>query len=595
MAKKVPSASSTNPVRKPAAPTTGADVVVQCLVNNGVDTVFAYPGGAVIPLHQAYSRFRDKIRVVLPRHEQGGGFAAQGYARSTGKVGVCSATSGPGAANLLTAVADAKLDSVPMVVITGQVGTSFIGTDAFQELPSTEVFRSITKHHTLVTNPNDLTRVMNEAFYVAQTGRKGPVLVDIPKDILTATIVPDYDAPMNLPGYFTPMLKPNPDSIQELANAILTAQRPVLMIGGGALYAVDEVRQFVKKTGIPVTSTMLAKGIFPADDPLSLDMPGMHGSVYANHAIQECDLLISVGARFDDRITGNIKKFAPKARIAHIDIDLSEINKIIESSISIAGYSNDVLNALNKIVKPNPKGLDAWTAQIQEWKAKFPFNAIRKCDDILPQYAIRELWQMTRDQDPFVATGVGQHQVWAAQYFKFNQPFHWMTSGGMGTMGFGLPAAMGAKVANPDKLVLAIEGDGSLLMNIQEMATCYCEKIPVKVLLLNNQHLGMVVQWEHYFCKDNRGNTYLGPIDNPETFGKGDSLRREDRYPDFAAIAQGFGWGARSIIKKEDLHDALQEMLDYDGPYILDVAIPYRENVLPLIPAGGTFEDTIVD
>ena len=324
-------------------------------------------------------------------------------------------------------------------------------------------------------------------------------------------------------------------------------------------------------------------------------MPGMHGSVYANHAIQECDLLISVGARFDDRITGNIKKFAPKARIAHIDIDLSEINKIIESSISIAGYSNDVLKALNKIVKPNPNGLDAWIAQIQEWKAKFPFNAIRKCDDILPQYAIRELWQMTRDQDPFVATGVGQHQVWAAQYFKFNQPFHWMTSGGMGTMGFGLPAAMGAKVANPDKLVLAIEGDGSLLMNIQEMATCYCEKIPVKVLLLNNQHLGMVVQWEHYFCKDNRGNTYLGPIDNPETFGKGDSLRRDDRYPDFAAIAQGFGWGARSIIKKEDLHDALQEMLDYDGPYILDVAIPYRENVLPLIPAGGAFEDTIVD
>lgn len=574
-------------------PMCGADVVVQCLVNHGVDTVFAYPGGYTIPLHQSLSRC-DQIRVILPRHEQGGGFAAQGYARSTGKVGVCITTSGPGAANLLTAIADAKLDSIPLVAITGQVPTTVIGTDAFQEIPTTEVFRSITKHHILVTDPNDLVRVFKEAFYVANTGRKGPVLIDLPKDIIQATMTPDYNVPMQLPGYLK-LENPEPqeEQIQAWADAIRQSKRPILYIGGGAAESASEVRKLVEKTGIPVTSTLMGLGVFPADHPLSLDMLGMHGGVYANRAVEECDLLISLGARFDDRVTGKVRKFAPHAQIVHVDIDWSEINKIIPSAISIHADVKVALKMLNKIVKEPKTSLQPWVDQVQTWKKEFPLRYKNEEKYILPQQAIEELCRMTKEAQPIVSVGVGQHQMWSAQFFQVNMPRHFLASCGLGTMGFGLPAGMGAKVANPDKMVIVIDGDGCAMMNLQEMATCYCEKIPVKMMILNNQHLGMVMQWEDRFFNRNRGNTYLGPIDNPENFGRGDGVMPENRYPDFVTLAKGFGWNARFVADPAELQDALREMVECEGPFLLDVATPYCEHVLPMIPAGGSFEDTI--
>ena len=581
-------------VKKSAQLTSGADVVVQSLVNHGVDTIFAYPGGTSIPLHQAFTRFRDKLRVVLPRHEQGGGFAAQGYARSTGKVGVCVATSGPGATNLLTAVADAKLDSIPVIAITGQVGTPVIGTDAFQETPIVEVCRSVTKHHYLVTNANDVARVVREAFHIATTGRKGPVWVDVPKDVQVAQVVPDYDAPMNLPGYQVEDLLAKPEQIAQVAAAIRRAKRPMIYAGGGiiAAEASEHLVELVRKTGIPVATTLLGLGGFPGDDPLSLDMLGMHGSVYANLAADEADLLLAFGVRFDDRVTGKVSEFARHGKIVHIDVDPSEINKIKEAHIPVISDIKYALAELNKVVEP-PEDISDWIEKLNAWKKADPLSYDQDFDGILPQHAIRQLWKLTKDRDPIISTGVGQHQMWTAQHYKFRRPRRLLSSGGLGTMGFGLPAAVGAKIAHPDKLVIDIDGDGSLLMNLQEMATCHCEKVPVKVLLLNNQHLGMVVQWEDRFHAANRAHTYLGPIDHPEAIGQGDGIGPEERYPDFVAIAAGFGWGGRQISKRADLVDGLQEMIDSPGPFVLDVQIPYQEHVLPMIPSGMTVRDLI--
>jgi len=560
-----------------------------------VDTIFAYPGGASMPLHQALTRFRDKIRVVLPRHEQGGGFAAQGYARSTGKVGVCMATSGPGATNLVTTIADAKLDSIPLIAITGQVGTAVIGTDAFQETPIVEVCRSVTKHHYLVTDVNDVARVLREAFHVATTGRPGPVLVDLPKNVQLAQTCPNYDAPMDLPGYRVEHLKAAPEEIGRVAEAIRKARRPVIYAGGGvvAANAADELYRLVEKTGIPVTTTLTGLGGFPGDHPLSLDMLGMHGSVYANYAVNEADLLVALGVRFDDRVTGKVSEFARHGTILHVDVDASEINKIKHVDLAIVSDVKYFLAELNKIVEPSAEGLAEWIKTIASWKKADPFRYDTGFDGILPQQAIEELWKLTRDRDAIIATGVGQHQMWTAQFYKFRRPRRFLSSSGLGTMGFGLPAAVGAKVANPDKLVIDIDGDGSLLMNVQEMATCFCEKVPVKVMLLNNQHLGMVVQWEDRFHASNRAHTYLGPIDHPEAVGLGDGIGPEERYPDFVTVAAGFGWNARSIRKKDELREGLLEMLEAPGPFLLDVAIPYQEHVLPMIPSGMTVRDLI--
>jgi len=576
------------------APISGADVVVQQLVNHGVDTVFAYPGGASIPLHQALTRFRDKIRVVLPRQEQGGGFAAQGYARSTGKVGVCCATSGPGATNLVTSIADAKLDSIPIIALTGQVGTAVIGSDAFQETPIVEVCRGVTKHHYLVTDPNDLARIVREAFYVATTGRKGPVLIDLPKDVQLAQVVPDYDQPMDLPGYSGESLSARPEEIEAVAAAIKRSKRPMIYAGGGVVSAdaADELYELVEKTGIPVAMTLTGLGGFPGDHPLSLDMLGMHGSVYSNYAADNADLVLAFGVRFDDRVTGKVSEFVKRATIVHVDIDPSEINKIKEAQIPVVSDVKYALAELNKIVEP-PEDLAEWHRKIAVWKRDEPFHYDRDFQGILPQQAIEELWKLTKDRDTIIATGVGQHQMWTAQFYKQRRPRAFLSSSGLGTMGFGLPAAVGAKVAHPDKLVIDIDGDGSLTMNIQEFATCYCEKIPVKVMLLNNQHLGMVVQWEDRFCAANRAHTYLGPIDHPEAIGRGNGIGPEERYPDFVTIAKGFGWPARHVHKKSELVDALKEMIDSPGMFLLDIAVPYQEHVLPMIPSGMTVRDLI--
>ena len=585
--------SPSNPIDKPQI-TSGADIVVQTLVNHGVDTIFAYPGGASMPLHQALTRFRDQVRVILPRHEQGGGFAAQGYARSTGRIGVCMATSGPGATNLVTPLADAKLDSIPLLAITGQVGSAVIGTDAFQETPIVEVCRSVSKHHYLVTNVNDIARVVREAFYVATTGRPGPVLVDIPKNIQLQQTVPNYDDPMQLPGYHVGCERAKPEEIEKIAAWIRDSKRPVIYAGGGIIAsgASEELFELVRKTGIPVTTTIMGLGGFPGNHPLALDMLGMHGSIYANYAVDNCDLLLALGVRFDDRVTGKVSEFAHRAKIVHVDIDASEINKIKRVDLPVCSDVKYALGELNKIVQA-PADLSEWHRKIAAWKRDEPFRYNIDYPGILPQHAIHELYNLTKDRDAYIAVGVGQHQMWSAQYYKFSKPRRWISSGGLGTMGFGLPAAVGAKAAHPDWLVIDIDGDGSLLMNIQEMATCYTEKLPVKVMLLNNMHLGMVVQWEDRFHAANRAHTYLGHIDDPEAIGQGNGISPEHRYPDFVTIAKGFHWNGRQVSQKAELTGAIQEMIDAPGPYLLDVQVPYQEHVLPMIPAGMTVRDLI--
>lgn len=575
----------------------GADILVQSLVRHGVDTIFAYPGGCSMPLHQALTRVSDQLRTILPRHEQGGGFAAQGLARSTGKVGVAMATSGPGATNLVTAIADAKLDSIPLVCITGQVPTAVIGSDAFQETPMVEVCRGITKHHYLLTDVNDVARVVKEAFLIASTGRPGPVLIDVPKDIQLASCVPDWDCEMNLPGYNPAKPEAKPEALRQAAAAIKRAKRPVIYAGGGVILAEasEELRAFVKKTGIPITTTVMGLGAYPGTDKLSLDMLGMHGSVYANWAVDQADLLIGLGVRFDDRVTGKLEAFCRHGKIIHVDVDAAEINKNKPAHIPVQSDVKYALSELNKIVEA-PEDISEWVATCMKWKAENPFTYDKSYPGITQQSAIEKLWQMTADLDPVITVGVGQHQMWAAQFYKFQKPRTWLSSSGLGTMGFGLPAAMGVQAAFPDRLVIDIDGDGSFQMNIQELSTMVCEKLPVKTFLLNNQHLGMVVQWEDRFMQGNRAHTYLGPIDKQEWHGKGDGIGasgRDNRYADFVGIAKAYGCGGAYVEDPKDLERAIKEMIAYDGPFVLDVAVPYQEHVLPMIPGGMTVADMI--
>ena len=573
-------------------PITGADVLVESLVRHGVEVVFAYPGGASMPLHQALTRYRDQIRTILPRHEQGGIFAAEGYARASGKAGVVMATSGPGALNLVTGLADAKMDSVPLVAITGQVPRHVIGTDAFQETPMVEVSRAITKHHYLVQDARDIARIVKEAFHLANTGRPGPVLIDMPKDVQNTVVSnPAYDVAMDLPGYRLPP-PPPARKVHEVLAAIKASSRPIIYCGGGVVAsgAAEELREFAAKTGIPVAMTVHGLGSLPSDHYLSLNMLGMHGTVYANYAVNEADLLLAFGVRFDDRVTGKLSEFAKHGRIVHVDVDASEINKNKVAHVPVHANVKDFLRAINPLVSPGD--YRDWHQQIDEWRASDPMTFEQRDDVILPQYVLDQFSKLAKGEF-IMTTGVGQHQMWAAQWTKLKYPRTWITSGGLGSMGYGLPAAMGAQAAFPDALVVDIDGDGSFVMNIQELATVHCEKLPVKVIVLNNQHLGMVVQWEDRFHQSNRGHTYLGPIDHPEAIGKGDGQMPETLYPNFVEIARGFGVKARHVRDKAEVIDALAEMIAHPGPYVLDVMIPYQEHVLPMIPAGMTVRDII--
>jgi len=595
MSKKTTPSKSASKSGKPAlergAVMNGAEIVVACLEREGVDTIFAYPGGASMQMHQALT-YSKKIRTILPRHEQGGVFAAAGYARATGRAGVCMATSGPGATNLLTGIADAYLDSTPLVAITGQVPQAMIGKGAFQETDVFGMTLPVVKHNYLVMDINDIPRIVKEAFYIAQSGRPGPVLIDIPKNIQMASTQPVFPNEVKLRGY-DPVKKADDLALHEVVGLIESSKNPMIYCGGGIISgeASAELLEFVERTQIPVATTLMGIGCFPESHPLSLKWLGMHGTVYANNAVNEADLLLAIGVRFDDRVTGKIEKFAEHGTIVHIDIDNSEINKNkpvklpILSDIKYAlGRLNKMLErAGNKRVKSEFKRYPAWYEKIFAWKKAFPFSFRDTEDAIQPQYAIRLLWELTKGK-AIITTGVGQHQMWAGQFYDFDKPRTFLTSAGLGSMGFGYPAAIGAKVACPDREVVDIDGDGSFLMNIQELATAHIEEIAAKVMILNNQHLGMVVQWEDRFYKSNRGHTFLG---DPKDLTR--------IYPDYVKMCEGFGVPCERVLHKKDLKAAIQRMLDSKEAYVLDVMVPYTEHVLPMIPSGGTYKDVIVE
>lgn len=576
----------------------GCDIVVAALEREDVDVIFAYPGGASMELHQGLTRSK-KIRTVLPRHEQGGVFAAIGYARATGKPGVCMATSGPGAMNLLTGIADAFMDSVPLVAITGQVPQHMIGRGAFQETDVFGMTLPIVKHSYLVTDINDIPRIVKEAFHIASTGRPGPVLIDIPKNIQQSYTQPVWPGKIELRGYRLPS-QPDELALNEVVGLIENAKKPMIYCGGGVISAEasKELTQFAEKTGIHVATTIMGVGAIPEDHPLSLKWLGMHGTVYANNAVNEADLILAIGVRFDDRVCGKFEEFAKKAVIVHIDIDASEINKNKFAHLPINADLKAVLNKLLKMVRPGK--YTEWNKQVAEWKAKYPLK-FKLTDEvksnlyikdflggdtgevIMQQHVISLLSEMTKGQ-AIITTGVGQHQMWAGQYYTYKNPRSYITSAGAGSMGYGYPAALGAKVGRPDKQVIDIDGDGSFVMNIQELATAHIEKIAAKAIILNNQHLGMVVQWEDHIYDSNRGHTFLGDPDNPHAI-----------YPDFIAIAKGFGVKAERVFHKRDLKAALQRMLDSKEAYVLDIIVPYTEHVMPFIPAGKTYKDIIVE
>jgi acetolactate synthase I/II/III large subunit len=571
----------------------GAEIVIDALKKEGVDTVFGYPGGVMIPIFDVlYST--PEIRFLLTRHEQGAVHAADGYARSTGKVGVCMVTSGPGATNTITGIATAKMDSTPLVILSGQVHTNFIGTDAFQETDMVGLTRSICKHNYLVKDVNDLAKTIKEAFYIAQSGRPGPVSIDLPVNVLNSR-VKNYIYPenINLPGY-KPVIQGNPMQIEKLARAIERAKKPLLYTGGGIISAgaTEKLLKLLDKTQIPVVVTLMGLGSISYDHPCFLGMPGMHGTITANKALTECDLLIAVGVRFDDRVTGPLHTFAQQATIAHVDIDAAEIGKNVKTHIPIVGDARQVLTELIERVKPRMK--DAWNERTEYWKEKYPLRYLQTEQGLVsPQYVIETL-NTVIDSEAIVVTDVGQHQMWTALYHHFRKPRHFLSSGGLGTMGFGLPAAMGAALGNPDKQVVCITGDGGLQMNIQELATCAINRFPVKIIVINNAYLGMVRQWQDLFWNKKYSQVCLkrGP-DCPQECRGLDEHCPPDYIPDFVKVAEANSVKGLRADKPAEVIPTLKKGLTHPGPVLMEFLVSREENVYPMVSAGKPLTDIL--
>jgi acetolactate synthase-1/2/3 large subunit len=555
-----------------------ADALCEALKAEGVEHVFGIPGGASLPLYDAlYDADFEHVQV---RHEQGGGHAAEGYAKASGKVGVAFATSGPGATNLITAIADAVMDSVPTVFITGQVRTDLIGTDGFQEADVTGITMPVVKHSFLVTDPRQIPEYVHQAFHIASTGRPGPVLIDIPQDLSRADI--DYEPATGkprLPGY-QPTTEGNIKQIRIAAKAMANARRPIIYAGGGVINAnaSDQLRDLARSDRFPVTCTLMGLGAYPAPDPQWLGMLGMHGTRAANYGMDEADLIIAIGARFDDRITGKLSEFAPRAKFIHIDVDPAEISKNVPAHIPIVGDALDVLPKLAseyRSLKADSSRLDEWWKTIDGWRERYPLTYEDSADsEIKPQFMVEELYRATNG-DAIITSDVGQHQMWAAQYYHFSKPRRWLNSGGLGTMGFGLPAAIGAKVAMPDEQVVCLAGDGSLIMVVQEMATAAAHDLPVKVMLMNNGHFGMVRQWQELFWEERYKSVEMGPS------------------PDWVKLAEAFGWTAAMCDDKTQLPEAMKATLECEGPALLDVRVTQNENCYPMIPAGAAARDMV--
>ncbi|MDW3206791.1 MAG: acetolactate synthase 3 large subunit [Alphaproteobacteria bacterium] len=564
---------------------TGAEMVIKSLADQGVDVVFGYPGGAVLPIYDALFK-QNHIRHVLVRHEQGAVHAAEGYARSTGKPGVVLVTSGPGATNAVTGLTDALMDSIPIVCLTGQVPTHLIGNDAFQECDTTGITRPCTKHNYLVKDVNKLSRTMHEAFYVATSGRPGPVVIDLPKDVQFATGT--YEMPKSAAHKtYKPTVKPARDRIEAAVDLLLNAKRPIVYAGGGVINAGPNASQllteFVRMTNYPCTLTLMGLGAFPANEPQFLGMLGMHGTYEANWAMHDCDVMLAVGSRFDDRITGRLDAFAPNSTKIHIDIDPSSINKNVRVDLPIVADAGYALEDLIKVFKARQKkndaaAMDRWWGKIDEWRAIDCLNFKTNDDVIKPQEAIKRLYEKTQadGRDTFITTEVGQHQMWAAQHFHFQKPNRWMTSGGLGTMGYGLPAAVGAQMGNPDGLVIDIAGEASILMNIQELSTAVQYRLPVKVFILNNQYMGMVRQWQELLHGGRYSESY------------------SEALPDFVKLAEAYGLKGLRAEKPDQLEDVIDQMLAHDGPVIADICVDKAENCFPMIPSGAAHNDMLL-
>ena len=556
----------------------GAEIVFKCLEDQSVEVIFGYPGGAVLPIYDELKNFKS-IKHYLVRHEQGAGHAAEGYARSSGKPGVLLVTSGPGATNAVTALTDAYMDSVPLVCITGQVPTHLIGTDAFQECDTTGITRPCTKHNWLVKDVNDISNIIHKAFEVATTGRPGPVLVDIPKDIqFQKTKYKKYKKQKKLNGkYFNKFIQKDIDELIKLMNQ---STKPIFYTGGGVINsgpkASELLRELVSATGFPITSTLQGLGAYPGNDSQFLGMLGMHGSYEANNAMYHCDLMINIGARFDDRITGKIDEFSPKSKKVHIDIDPSSINKNVKVDLPIVGDVSDVISSTIKTIKKtklnfgksNKQKISKWREKIQKWRSVKSFDYINSTETIKPQYAVQRLYELTKNRETYITTEVGQHQMWAAQHYKFDKPNHWMTSGGLGTMGYGLPAAVGVQVAKPNKLVVDIAGEASELMTMQEMSTAVQYSLPIKIFILNNEYMGMVRQWQELLHDKNYSESYTAAL------------------PDFVKLAEAYGCVGIRATKPDELDDKIIEMINTDRPVIFDCLVDKEENCFPMIPSG---------